>query len=73
MVDGKFSLSATVGAKKVEIVGVRSKISVSGKKEDVETEENDIPDRYNQKTELVAEVTGNSNSDKFEFALKSKP
>lgn len=71
IVDGRYNLKAQPGEKKVEIRGSRP----SGKKgtKDDDLEENYIPENYNAKTELKAEVTTSSAENKnLDFTLKPK-
>lgn len=72
--DGKFSFQSTPGAKKVSITGMRD---VPGKFDDsnpgspkTPVRESFIPEKYNSRTELTAEVGAGSRE--FQFDLKSK-
>jgi hypothetical protein len=67
--DGQFKFRATRGPKKVQINATRD----TGRKEvdGWPIRESIVPDRYNTKTELTADV-GNGSND-FKFELKSKP
>lgn len=71
--DGAFSLTAIPGEYKVEIRGVRSVPFVEGKTSGLMVDENYVPDRYNQKTELVAKVTNAEKDNVLKFELTSKP
>lgn len=70
--DGKFSIRAKAGKKKVritasrEIPGTKTKGAMG---EDLAQQEQYIPDRYNANTELTETVKNGSNT--FTFALQS--
>lgn len=67
--NGKYSLSAKPGSKRVEIMASRKaeKQIIKGKDEI----EQYIPPMYNQKSTLTADIKPN-NSNKFDFDLKAK-
>ena len=73
IIDGKYSLEVKPGRKKVVI---RSQRKVPGKSiegamgENLDETEEAIPARYNESTELTAEV-GSSSDNTFDFPLRS--
>jgi len=71
--DGKFSVAVKPGKKKVEIRASKMQPLPGGKKGamgETETPVDYIPDRYNTKSELTADISGGSSS--LEFKLLSK-
>lgn len=69
IVDGKYSLSAKGGKKKVQITASRDvpgKTTKGAMGEDIAVKEEFIPARYNSQTELTADVTG---AKTFDFKL----
>jgi hypothetical protein len=70
--NGSYSLQATEGNKRVEITATRvSDKSVEGKS-DVNETESLIPETYNSKSTLTAEISSDEPNE-FSFDLKSAP
>ncbi|MFN0198137.1 MAG: hypothetical protein ACKVT0_15425 [Planctomycetaceae bacterium] len=69
---GSYSLQATPGKKRVEIIATRASSKPVEGKPDVMDTESLIPPQYNTKSELTAEVVADKPNE-FKFELKSKP
>lgn len=67
--DGRFQFRATAGAKKVQVNATRDTGRVS---EGAPVRESIVPERYNTKTELTADVKPKVPNE-FKFELTSKP
>ena len=74
IVGGSYSLETTAGAKRVEITA-RRKIegaAAAASGEPAISFESYIPEQYNEKSELTANVTADGDN-QFDFPLKSQP
>jgi hypothetical protein len=72
--DGKYEGKATLGKNRVRITSTKKVIpsekGFGGPGSDKESEQNALPDRYNNKSEIDREVEAGENS--FNFELQSR-